>query len=241
VSFSFHDSHGGELGTNPAHRGLFDPRTSVILCGSGRALLNWVAYGLVAEHPGGFIWGHVRLDGEVLEDSDLLKTQLIPPDRLITVSPRDLVRDERAGNVAMNGLLRSEKDDDLVRGFADFLRLPRQTQELISRLPRDGPRPVLVLSGAQRLGPLYASEAVGPTLDAIVRSGGSVLMIWAEAPVSGRLHFDHILHLKGEEPSRWKEGSLTVERGWPSGPLRTGATVGLQDLAPVAGVLGKSW
>ena len=227
--------------TDTASSGLFDPRTSVFLCGSGRSLLNWVAYALVADHPGGFLWGHVQLEGELLDDTDLLKTPLIPRERFIIVSPRDLVRDELAGNLAVGGLVRSDKEDESVRSFADFLRLPGQTQDLISRLPREGPRPVLVLSGSHRLAPLYSMATVGPTVRSVVELGGSMLLVWADAPVAGRLEFEHILHVRGDEPAKWRDALLTVERGWSSGPLRTGAELRLGDVAPVASVLGKSW
>jgi len=220
---------------------MFEPRTSVFLCGSGRSLLNWVAYSFVADHPGGFLWGHVQLEGEVLEDTDLLKTSLIPPERLITVSPKELVRNEFAGNLAVGGLVRSDNADEWVFRFSDFLRLPEQTQDMISRLPPGEPRPVLVLSGAHRLGALYSTETVGPTLRSILDVGGSVLMVWSDAPVAGRHHFERVLHVKGEEPSNWRNALLTVEKGWPSGLLQTGAAVRLRDIAPVASILGKRW
>jgi hypothetical protein len=219
---------------------LFDPRTSVILCGSGRSLLHWVAYAFVADHPAGFLWGHVRLQGEVLEDSDILKTQLIPPGRFIPVSPGELARNEAAGNVAHGGLMRSETEDELVRRFAEFLRLPTQTQEMISRLPREGPSPVLVLSGTQRLAALYPVEVIGPTIRSIVEFGGSVLMTWAEAPHEGRLEFERVLHVKGYELSKWRDAVLAVEKGWSTGPLRTGAELRLSDVAPIATVLSRN-
>jgi hypothetical protein len=213
----------------------------VFLCGSNRSLLNWVAYALVADHPGGFLWGHVQLEGEVFEDTDLLKTPLIPRERLITVAPKDLERDEFAGNLAVGGLVRSEQADESVRSFADFLRLPAQTQDMISQLPREEPRPVLVLSGAHRLGALYSLEAVGPTVRSIVELGSSMMMVWADAPVAGRLEFEHILHVKGEEPSKWRDAVLTVEKGWSTGPLRTGAQLRLEDVSRIASVLAKTW
>ena len=219
---------------------LFEPRTSVILCGSSRSLLRWVAYALVAERPGGFYWGHVRMEGEVLEEADPLRTGRIPPDRFVSVAPGELVRDELSGNVALGGLMRSEGEDEQVRRFADFLRLPKQTQDLFSRLPRDGPSPVLVLSGGQRLAAFYSLESVGPTVRSIVHFGGSMLMTWAEAPPAGRFEFERVLHLDGYGVSRWREAVLSAEKGWSTGPLRTGAKVRLRDVAPVASVLQEA-
>jgi len=220
---------------------LFEPRTSVILCGSGRSLLNWVAYGLVLGHPGGFLWGHVRLEGEVLEDTDLLKTSLIRPDHLIVVAPKELERNEAEGNVAISSLIQSEGDEEASHSFVEFLRLPHQTQQMIAELPPDRTGPVLVLSGAHRLHTFYPPDVVGPIIRELVEAGGPVFMLWADAPNANRLGYEHILHLKGEEPSKWREAFVTVERGWPEGPLQTGAKVSLRDLPSVAAVLGKTW
>ena len=220
-------------------RDLFEPRTSVIMCGSGRALLNWVAYALVEMHPGGFLWGHVQLEGEVLEETDLLKTSLIPPDHLIVVPPGRLERNDFEGNVALTYLNRSGGEEEAVQSFSEFLRLPHQTQEMIAGLPRDGPRPVLVLSGAHRLHTFYPPDVVGRVIHAVVEAGGPVFMLWADAPNANRFGYEHVVHLEGQAPSKWKEGVLTVEKGWTHGPLQTGAKVGLRDLPPVAKVLQR--
>ncbi len=218
---------------------LFDPRVSVILSGSNRALLNWVAYSLVSHHRGGFVWGHVRLPDEILEDDDLLTTDVLPPERFLTVSPSELVPDNFRGNVALGGLARSEAEEDSLRRFADFLSLPDQTQRLISELPGEGPAPVLVLSGAHRLAPLYTPELVGPTIRRIVEFGGPVLIVWAESRVGARSEFDRILLLGSDGPKNWKDAVLSVERGWPTGPLTTGTEHRLGDLPPVASVLAR--
>ena len=237
----FYRGREGAMSSNTSLQDLFEPRTSVILCGSGRSLLNWVAYGLVQGHPGGFLWGHVQLDGEVLEDTDLLRTPLIPPDHLIVVAPKELERNEVAGNIAVSHLIRSEGEEETVRSFSEFLRLPRQTQEMIAGLPPEGSKPILVLSGAHRLHTFYPPDVVAPTIRTLVESGGPVFMLWADAPNANRFGYEHILHLKGEEPSKWREAFVTVEKGWTQGPLQTGAKVGLRDLPPVAAVLGKTW
>ncbi|HXY47205.1 MAG TPA: hypothetical protein VEK13_04850 [Thermoplasmata archaeon] len=177
----------------------------------------------------------------MLEDTDLLKTSLIPQDRLIVVAPKVLERNEPVGNVALGYLIRSDEGDESVRSFAEFLRLPQQTQDMLSRLPREGPRPILVLSGAHRLHTLYPADVVGPTIRSIVEAGGPVLMLWADAPNANRFGYEHILHLRGAEPSTWREAFLTVERGWDQGPLQTGAKVRLRDLPSVAEVLQKTW
>ncbi|HYB63045.1 MAG TPA: hypothetical protein VEE86_01300 [Thermoplasmata archaeon] len=218
--------------------GLFDRPTSAILCGTDRPLLNWVAYALSSAPGVESIWTDVRLDDELLDPSDLLHRDLIPKERFLTVSPDKLARDDFAGNLALGGLVRSDEPEQTVRRFADFLRLPAHTQALIARIPRDDRPVVLVLSNAHRLAALYRSHDVAPTLRAIVESGVSLLMTWADALSGGRLAFDRILHVRGTMASGWRRAVLSVERGPPVGVLRPGAEVALEDYPPVATVLG---
>jgi len=230
------------MSPSPTARGpsdVFARPTSAILCGANRSLLNWVAYGLAASEGREFVWTNVELDGEVMEDSDLLSKDLIPRDRFLTVRPNTLVRDEFAGNVALGGLVRTDEPTEAIRRFADFLRLPLHTQAVISRLPRTGPPVVLVLSNVQRMAALYPTEAVAPTVRSIVESGASLLLTWADAPSKGRFAFENVLHLRGSEPSAWREAVLRVEQASPDGPLRAGDELCLGDFAPVASTLTK--
>jgi len=223
--------------SNVAAAGLFDRPSSAILCGTDRSLLNWVAYALSSAPGVQSIWTDVRLDDELLDPSDLLRRELIPKERFLTVSPDKLARDDYAGNLALGGLVRSDEPEETVRRFADFLRLPAHTQALISRIPRDDRPVVLVLSNAHRLAALYRAPDVEPTLRAIVESGVSLLMTWADALSGGRLAFDRILHVRGSMESGWKRAVLSMERGSPVGLLRPGAEVALEEYPPVAKVL----
>jgi len=219
---------------------MFSRSTSVFLCGDSRPLLNWVAYALIAAHSAGLVWTNIQLEDEVPDDADLLSTKLLPPDRFLTVSPKELAPDDFAGNVALGGLVRSDEPPDVVRRFADFLRLPLHTQALLSRLPRDGTAVVLVLSNGHRIAALYTTATVAPTVRSIVEAGASLLMTWADAPPGGRLAFEHVLHLRGNAPAAWRDAVLRVEKGSSSGPLRTGAEFRLGDWPMVASILGKS-
>lgn len=219
---------------------MFARPTSVFLSGGSRPLLNWVAYALTARHRSGLVWTDVRLDGETLDDDDLLGRDLLPKERLLTVSPGELARDELPGNVAVGDLVRSDERPEAVQRFADFLRLPRHTRDVISRLPREGSA-VIVLSNGHRIVALYPTAKAGPTVRSIVEAGVSLLMTWADAPPAGRLAFEHILHVTGNEPAAWRKAVLHVERGGPAGPLRTGSDVRLGDWPAVTAVLSKAW
>ena len=221
---------------------LFGRPTSVFLSGGSRALLNWVAYALVEPHRGGFVWTDVHFDGEVRDDGDLVNRDLLPRDRFYAVLPGRLGRDDFSGNVALGGLVRSEALSEGVRRFADFLRLPPPTQALISRLARrstEGGPAVLVLSNAHRVIALYPRETIGPTLCAVLDSGLSVLMTWADARFAGRFEFEHALHLEGSDLKGWRRAVLVVEKGASTGPLRQGSEVVLGEYPPVASVLDQ--
>lgn len=220
--------------------GLFHPRTSVILIGSNRSRLDGLAYALVRDYPGGYLWGHVRFEGEVLDKDDLRMRRLIPPEKFISVTPGELKGDALAGDVALGGISRSEGEDESVRRFADFLRLPDQTQRLFSELPTKEPTPILVLSCAHRLAALYPAESVAPTVRSIVELGGSTVQTWVEAPTSARFAFEHILHLQRDGFRNWKDARLTVERGWSAGPLQTGAELRLRDLPTLEAVFEQN-
>jgi hypothetical protein len=212
----------------------------VFLGGSCRALLNWVAYAFAVGNPGGYAWTDIQLDGEVRDETDLLQTKRIPKDCFFEIPPEVLQLDEFAGNVVLGGVVRAEESADALRQLSDFLRLPSHAQKVISGLPLEGPPAVLVLSNAQRIAALYSWKTVAPALRSILQSGASLLVTWAEAPTAARLEFETILHLKGDDPSSWKDTLLRVERASSSGPFRTGAELRLSDCPDVAAVLEQA-
>lgn len=191
-------------------------------------------------NPGGFVWTDIQLTGEVRDDADLLRTNLVPPDRFFELPPSVLRLDDFAGNVALGGLVRSGESPKEAQRFADFLRLPPHAQQLISRFAGGGPPPVLVLSNAQRIAPFYTWETASPAVRSVVEAGASLLVTWAEAPTKARLEFEQILHLKGPELASWRDAVLHVERGRSNGLLRTGAELRLGDHPAVASILGKN-
>jgi hypothetical protein len=113
------------------------------------------------------------------------------------------------------------------------------TQRLLSAGPSGGPPMVLVLSNAHRLVALYPTDSVAPVVRAIVETGAILFMTFADSPPEGRLAFDTVMHVEGNDPMSWNEATLRVEKGPASGPLRAGSEHRLGQLPPIASVLAN--
>ena len=219
---------------------IFEGPTSVIICGSDRPLLNWVAYALALASDPEFHWTDVRLEGEVPAPDDLLSRNVIPPDRLSTVRPPELTPDDTTANVAVSAVIRDDETPDEVRRLVEFLRLPPQTQSVISRSAPGGPPRVVVLSNGHRLVAIYPTiEAVRPTVRAIVAAGVVLIMTFADAAPQGRFAFDVVLHIDAPVRQDWRRATMRVEKGPPTGVLRAGAEYRLGDMSLLRNILGQ--
>lgn len=219
----------------------FDRPTSMVMYGSSRPLLNWVAYALASAADPGFVWTDVRLEGEVLTDVDPLSRNLIPPDRMNVVSPAGLIPNDAVANMAIAGVIREEESDVALGRLLDFLRLPPGAQRLLAR-GSSGNRPkVLVLSNAHRLVAVWPARALAPALGAIVGAGGSLFMTFADAPPGSHDAFEIRLHLEGGNSKSWRQTTLRVEKGPSAGPFRPGSEHRLGEFDPVAAVLARDF
>ena len=222
----------------------FDQPTAVFLSGTNRALLNWTAFALAASTDPEFHWTDVRLRGEVLEPDDPLGRGRVPEHQLSVVRADELTRNEgdaRIAAAATGALLRSDEPPEAIRRLVSFLRLPSHTQEVLSRARRDGPAVGLVLSNAHRTVALYPTDSVGPIVRAIVDAGAILFLTWGDAAPEGRREFDSILRIDGGPPREWRSATITVEKGPEIGPFRSGSKHRLEDVQPIARLLGTEF
>ena len=214
--------------------------TSVFIAGTNRPLLKWVALALLDPYATRTWWTDVRMEGEALEPDDPVGTNIIPPERVHVLHPRQLQADEadaRRAERAAAVLLHHEEPPATVRRIFEFLKLPEHAQErIVSTFAGDEPA-VLVLANAQRLMGLYPASAVGPMIDSIVDAGACIVVLWSEALPPQRTGFDIVLHVEGSGPDGWRTARIRCEKGIASGPLAHGVSVRLDGLAPVAPVL----
>lgn len=225
-----------------AHRTLFPKPTSVFVCGSSRPLLNWVAYALASASDPGFVWTDVRLADETPVPDDPLGRDIIPPDRLRLVGPRELAPDDAAANMAVSAVIRDDETPENLDRVLEFLRLPAPTQRVLaSTTGGEAPR-VVVLSNGHRLVAMYPDlAAVRPTVRAIVGAGVAMIMTFADAPPGARVAFDVVLHVDGTDPSAWRLARLRVERAPKDAYFEAGSDALLADVPPIASVLRREF
>jgi len=217
----------------------FSRPISVVVRGSNRPLLNWVALALATEANPQFIWNDVRLRGEKLSDLDPLARDLIPTDRLNIAVPTAFVPDHAAASTPTSGVIRDDEPSDNIRLLKEFLRLPQGAQRLLS-MPPAGDRPtVLVLSNAHRLVAVYPSETLAPVLTTLTGAGVTLIMTFADAGPESHRAFDVALEVEGNDPKEWRGAVIRVEQGPLEGPLRPGSRYPLGDFQPAAGLLAR--
>jgi len=215
----------------------FSKPTSVFLCGNCGAVLNWVAFAIASQTPGGYHWTDVRHGGQLLDPLDPLAQAAIPTDRLNVHMPSELAPSEAPANAAITAGLRPGESVADVEHLADFLRLPEAAREIISIMRSDEQSVVFVLSNAHRLAAFYPSATVAPVIRAILSRGVSVLFTFADTPPEGRFAFEHVWHVNAIDPLFWREGRFRVERGNASDPIAPGTEIKLETLPVVAPML----
>ena len=222
----------------PLESGLHRP-TSVVIYGSSRPLLNWVAYALAAEADPEFIWNDVRLRGEVLSEFDPLSRNLIPPERLNVAFPNEFAPEDRAANIVRSGVVRDDESHEHIRRLTDFLRLPLGAQRVLARRSAGNRPMVLVLSNGHRLVALYPSGTLAPSLRIMNEVGATLIMTFADASPASHRAFGTILVVEGNDVREWKRATLRVLKGPADGPLRTGVEYRLGEYAPLADILTR--
>ncbi len=219
--------------------GLLNRPTSAVVYGSNRPLLNWVAYALASAADPAFHWTDVRLQGEVLAETDPLSLGLIPPDRLNIRYPHELLPNDADANMAIAGVVRDDDSSEVMKRLMDFIRLPLDAQRLLARGSSGEQTRVFVLSNGHRLVSSYPPNTLTSVLGAIVGAGAAMFMTFADSPPASHRAFESALHLEGNDPRAWKQATLRVERGPSKGPLRAGSEYRLSELDPVAAVLAR--
>jgi len=223
---------------NPLIPELHERPTSVFLHGTSRPLLNWVLYAILTRTEADYHWTDVRFDQEVLDPRDPFALGVVSPNHMSIIEPKELARTRPPGPPP-TGPATGENEPSVDPRLSEFLGLSRHTQETISRVQKSGRVPLLGLSNAHRAAGFYPVEFVQPTLKAILGSGVSMIMTWADAVPGGSAAFDFVLGVEGSDPATWRDAQLRCNLGYSRGPLRAGRVYRLGDVASVAEVLGR--
>ena len=212
--------------------------TSVFLHGSNRALLNWVMYALLDRSDPNFRWTDVHLRGRATGPTRPSRAPRHPRE---SAEP---CRTRRVSNAARTPPLRYRRwfirrslAESIRRALA-FLRLPSHTQDLISRTSPGGSPAQVGMSNGHRLLAAFPAATVQPTIRAILDSGVTFVMTWADAVPSTSKAFDFVLGVEGAGPADWNNAVLNCGIGNSVGPVRAGKRLRLGELGPIANVLG---
>ncbi len=211
--------------------------TSVFLHGSNRALLNWVMYALLDRSDPNFRWTDVHLREEPLDPLDPLARHVIPESQLSLVEPDELQRSPDP-SASLSSMVHPEEPAESIRRALAFLRLPSHTQDLISRTSPGGSPAQVGMSNGHRLLAAFPAATVQPTIRAILDSGVTFVMTWADAVPSTSKAFDFVLGVEGAGPADWNNAVLNCGIGNSVGPVRAGKRLRLGELGPIANVLG---
>lgn len=215
----------------------FREPSAAILCGHPGSLLHWVALGFALANRGGYFWTDARLPGQRIDEADPLARGKIPPDHLNVVEPLQLTRNDVPANAAISAVIREDESGPNRNQLVDFLRLPTHTQRLIADQRMTADPVLLVLSNGHRIAAQFPDDTVGPLVRAIVGSGVSFLLVFADEVPAGRLGFENVWHIKGEGVPQWRSALLEIERSDFVAPFTAGSRIPLTEIACVASLL----
>jgi hypothetical protein len=215
---------------------------SVLITAENRPLASWLALGLAAHFDTTYFWTDVRAHDERPSPGGPLALGAIPDAQLSLVHPEALQPNEeeaRLAGAAAATVVRAEGEQGSVRRLEQFLGLPTHTQELISATQPSTQIRFLVLANAERIVHYYPATLVGPTLEAILASGCSVILTFVGAPPQGRAAFDFVADVRGTELARWREVIVRCEKGSAGGLLSAGSSFGFADVPGLAALLER--
>lgn len=228
--------------TDELFPGAFAQPSSVFISGSSRTLLKWFAFAALAPHAERVYWTDVRFPGEIPDPLDPMTLHAIREDSVYVLYPGDLRPDDAGASraeAAAATMLKSDEPPTSLQGLVEFLRMPSHAQKLISATGRIEAPSILVTANVQRIATAFAIDRIEPLMRAMLEAGTCQVALWAEAPTTHLSVFDVILTLEGHSPTDWRNATVRCEKGISSGPLASGKTRRLSDLAAIAPVLEK--
>lgn len=214
--------------------------TSIILHGSSKALLDWVALAIASASEEGYRWTDVRRPGDAPDPLGPLARGAVPEDRLHVRDPSELKLDDVAANAGITAGVRSVGEPTELSRVADRLRLPPATRHLLEARRPDSPPFVVVVSNAQRLVAHFSSETVRPVLRTLVAHGLVLLASFADVARPDRFVFENVWRLTATELPSWEDARLEVEQATVSGPLPQRGTTRLGEVPIVASFLATA-
>ena len=231
----------GETSTFPTE--LFREAHSVFVYGPSRPLVRLTLFALASSVNPLFHWVEFASPSVERTPCDPVRLGWIPEDRLWLIDPTDPPRpDDVSRNLPISKLISANEPPESLNHFAEFLRLPELSQQIIASQAPDGHPGVVAVTNVQHVADVFSHDRVPSILSVHRHSGFSVMVGHDETAGPGRELFDFVFRLEGtgDRLNDWKRYKLVGEKGITSGPLRDRRPVRLDDIPLLDAVLSEA-
>jgi hypothetical protein len=157
----------------------------------------------------------------------LPKAQVLPP-----VAVSDFGAGPRVSRESFSSLFRAEGTVAERTALSYFLLLPPQLQAIMDEEAASPGTRAIVLANTNRIRALYPTDAgrIRVMMEVFPRNGFSVITTSMPPPYQGRYGYSIAFRMDVDSAEEWRRARLVVEKGLPSGELRTGATFSSEEL-----------
>jgi len=234
-------SAGGEPPVFPVE--LFYQAHSVLVYGPSRPLVRLTLFALASSVNPMFHWVEFASPTVERTPCDPVRLGWIPDDRLWLIDPAERFSPDTANEkLSISKLISAEEPPESLNHFAEFLRLPELSQQIIASQAPDGHPGVVAVTNVQHVADAFAYDRVPSILSVHRHSGFSVMVGHDETAGPGRELFDFVFRLEGtgDRLHDWKRYNLVGEKGISSGPLRDRRPVRLDEIPLLDAVLSEA-
>jgi hypothetical protein len=234
-----------DRGTVPRGRGRAEGSparpVSMLVYGPNRPLVNLVLFAMAERASRALHWLELRAASEPTPDLAPSRLGWIAHDHLWIVDPLQAWATAAGrADATLREVIRSDESPETLAQLSAFLRLPEEIRRILTAEPPAQQPGVLAIANSDRTPPGVAEGALPPMWSAIDGAGFSLFVGFGGSPPEARSRFESVLRVDGPSPYRWREATVTLERGSAPGVLQEGETVGLGDLPFAARVLRRA-
>lgn len=185
-----------------------------------------LAYAIGAFLDPEFRWLTLRESETKAAEDEAWVRKLLPVGRILPpLAPSDMREGPRVSSQTMGQLVRPGGPAEEREELEHFLLLPSRLQDLLDLVDDPHRTRAVVVANTDRIRRLAPNDPGGlrPFTALFSRFGLSVIATDVPPPFRSRYAFDIVLRLDIESDEGWRTGQIVVEKGLPSGDIRTGA------------------
>jgi len=160
--------------------------------------------------------------------------RLLPEPRILPpFTDAEFVTEPRIAKGTFESLIRPEGANSERTALDHFFLLPTRLQRILDEDQVPTNPMVVVVANTNRVRQFYPADPdrLRAYTDVFPRNGFSMITTSIPPPYEGRHGFNVVLRLDVDSAEEWRPAQLVVEKGLPSGELRTGATFSSEQLS----------